>query len=247
MQTEINDPFLQPEHRLPTPTGSRGRQPWYARRRRRGRLPARTAGVAPTRTAGSAVRPVAAHDIMDLVPTHTSRILVGRDAELTEITSLLGVSPRPLPARAGTPAHDVGPGSAVVLLAGDAGVGKTRLLTELRDLARREGWQVLAGHCLDFADSALPYLPFSEILGRIASDLPELVDAVAGRHPALAPAPARPADAERGPGRPRAVAHRPGRAVRGRARPARGRGARTRRCCWSSRTSTGPTSRPATC
>jgi hypothetical protein len=46
-----------------------------------------------------------------------------------------------------------------VLLAGDAGVGKTRLLTELRDRAVDDGWQVLAGHCLDFADSALPYLP----------------------------------------------------------------------------------------
>ena len=46
-----------------------------------------------------------------------------------------------------------------VLLAGDAGVGKTRLLTELRDLAVAEGWQVVAGHCLDFGDSALPYLP----------------------------------------------------------------------------------------
>src|SRR5690606_14957900 len=52
------------------------------------------------------------------------------------------------PAGAGgftAPAH-------VVLLAGDAGVGKTRLLTELRDHAVERGWQVAAGHCVDFGD-----------------------------------------------------------------------------------------------
>ncbi|WP_346386508.1 AAA family ATPase [Nocardioides sp.] len=108
---------------------------------------------------------------------HTSRTLVGRDAELTEIASLLGVS--------GVP-DQVSPGTGIVLLSGDAGVGKTRLLTELRDLAFTEGWQVFAGHCLDFGDSALPYLPFSEVLGRLAADLPDVVDQVASVRPALA-------------------------------------------------------------
>ena len=72
-----------------------------------------------------------------------------------------------------------------VLLSGDAGVGKTRLLTELRDVAFAEGWQVFAGHCLDFGDSALPYLPFSEVMGRLATDLPDVVTAVADAYPAL--------------------------------------------------------------
>ena len=112
--------------------------------------------------------------IMAGVAGHTSQTLVGRDAELTEIASLLGV-------RSSGSAE---PG--VVLLSGDAGVGKTRLLVELRDLAFTEGWQVFAGHCLDFGDSALPYLPFSEVLGRLATDLPDVVDAVATQHPALA-------------------------------------------------------------
>ena len=117
---------------------------------------------------------VDAHGIMGDVATHTSQVLVGRDAELTEIASLLGVRPVP------------GQDPAVVLLSGDAGVGKTRLLTELRDLAFTEGWQVFAGHCLDFGDSALPYLPFSEVLGRLAADLPDVVDTVAAAHPSLA-------------------------------------------------------------
>ena len=66
----------------------------------------------------------------------------------------------PLP---GVPVTLVG-ASGAVLLSGDAGVGKTRLLIELRDRAKAEGWRVYAGHCLDFGESALPYLPFSELL-----------------------------------------------------------------------------------
>ena len=120
------------------------------------------------------VNPVDAHAIMDGVATHTSQVLVGRDAELAEIASLLGVRPVP------------GQEPSAVLLSGDAGVGKTRLLTELRDLAFTEGWQVFAGHCLDFGDSALPYLPFSEVLGRLAVDLPDVVETVAPAHPSLA-------------------------------------------------------------
>ena len=74
---------------------------------------------------------------------------------------------------------------APCLLGGDAGVGKTRLLTELRDLAVDDGWQVAAGHCLDLADSGLPYLPFTEILGRLALSHPDLVEQVLDTHPAL--------------------------------------------------------------
>src|SRR4051794_11324780 len=110
------------------------------------------------------------HDIMDPVTS----ALIGRDAELEHLCSTLGIS-----ASASDQAR------SAVLLAGDAGVGKTRLLTELRDRAVAEGWQVLAGHCLDFADSALPYLPISEITGRISRELPDTFDEVALRHPAL--------------------------------------------------------------
>ncbi len=43
----------------------------------------------------------------------------------------------------------------------------------------------MAGHCLDFGDSALPYLPFSEVLGRLEVELPEVVERVATAHPTL--------------------------------------------------------------
>jgi hypothetical protein len=89
--------------------------------------------------------------MMEPVAAHTSSVLVGRDAELSALEEILGI---------GDPSGV--PGSA--LLAGDAGVGKTRLLKSLRDRACAEGWQIQAGHCLDFGDSALPYLPFVEAL-----------------------------------------------------------------------------------
>ena len=114
---------------------------------------------------------------------HTSQTMIGRDAELDEIASSLGVRAVP----DGMP-HGGSDGTrcGIVLVSGDAGVGKTRLLKAVRDRAHAEGWQVLAGHCLDFGDSALPYLPFSEVLGRLATDLPDVVDRVAAVQPALA-------------------------------------------------------------
>ena len=45
----------------------------------------------------------------------------------------------------------------VVLAAGDPGVGKTRLVMELADRARAEGWLVLVGRAYD-ADGMPPYL-----------------------------------------------------------------------------------------
>ncbi|WP_344041595.1 helix-turn-helix transcriptional regulator [Nocardioides panacihumi] len=111
---------------------------------------------------------------------HAERILIGRDAELEEMSSLLGVDV----VAEGVPGVDATIRQHV-LLAGDAGVGKTRLLQELAALAATRGWQAYAGHCLDFGDSALPYLPFSEILDSVSTQLPDVVERVAHSHPAL--------------------------------------------------------------
>ncbi|TQK69250.1 regulatory LuxR family protein [Nocardioides sp. SLBN-35] len=110
------------------------------------------------------------------VAAHSSLTMVGRDTELAEAIAVLDDA---------VSAAEAGTSRRAVLLSGDAGVGKTRLLRSLRDHALDTGWQVLAGHCLDFGDSALPYLPFSEVLGRLDASHPELVEAVAAVHPAL--------------------------------------------------------------
>jgi hypothetical protein len=71
--------------------------------------------------------------------------IVGRDRELADLTRHLGLEGEPQ--------------SRSLLLAGDAGVGKTRLLAELIDRLTAAGWRTMVGHCLDFADTAPPYLP----------------------------------------------------------------------------------------
>ncbi len=111
--------------------------------------------------------------MMDVVATRTSSTLVGRDRELTDLESWL------------RDAAGEGRATSGVLVGGDAGVGKTRLLAEVRDRMTGDGWRVAVGHCLDLGDTAPPYLPFSEVLGRLAAELPDTVAAVAGHHPAL--------------------------------------------------------------
>ncbi|MDQ0936267.1 helix-turn-helix transcriptional regulator [Streptomyces turgidiscabies] len=82
--------------------------------------------------------------------------LIGRDDELTRLAGVLDRA-RVREARA-------------VLIAGDAGVGKTRVLAEAAGRASDRGMTVLTGHCVDLGDVGLPYLPFTEILGVLAAD-----------------------------------------------------------------------------
>ncbi|WP_089950493.1 helix-turn-helix transcriptional regulator [Lentzea xinjiangensis] len=74
--------------------------------------------------------------------------LVARDRELNRLRAALAQAGR------GT--------AGAVLLAGDAGVGKTRLVEELA--ASADDTLVLMGRCLDAGETGLPYLPFAEAL-----------------------------------------------------------------------------------
>jgi predicted ATPase len=97
--------------------------------------------------------------------------LVGRDRELAAMRRLVGGDT---------------PRAAALVLAGDAGVGKTRLLGEFLDRLAGDGWRVLMGHCLDFGDTAMPYLPFTEMLRRLDQVEAGLTAELAAAHPALA-------------------------------------------------------------
>ncbi len=95
--------------------------------------------------------------------------LVGRDAELGRLLALLDE------AAAGRP--------VVALVSGDAGVGKTRLVTELSATARETGFAVLTGRCAELADT-VPYLPLADALRDAtvgASASGPLLDALAAR------------------------------------------------------------------
>jgi len=87
--------------------------------------------------------------------------LVGREGELTIIEDAL------LDAHRGE--------GQVVILAGEAGLGKTRLASELQKRAAGGGTTVMRGGCSE-ADLSLPYLPFLEAIGNYLStaDLDQL-------------------------------------------------------------------------
>ena len=57
--------------------------------------------------------------------------------------------------------------STTVVVAGDAGVGKSRLVGAMADEARAHGALVLVGHCIDLGAVGLPYLPFAQVLGTV--------------------------------------------------------------------------------
>ncbi len=96
--------------------------------------------------------------------------LVGREVELDDLADQLDL--------------DGGTGG-LVLIGGDAGVGKTRLLKALRERAVAAGARDVVGHCLDFGESALPFLPFTEIFGRLLADAPERVGPLVTVHPSI--------------------------------------------------------------
>ena len=68
--------------------------------------------------------------------------------------------------------------AVVALVSGDAGVGKTRLVTEVTRRAAAEGFTVLSGHCAELGES-VPYLPLADAL-RNATQAPQTVAAAAG-------------------------------------------------------------------
>jgi hypothetical protein len=77
-------------------------------------------------------------------------VFVGRVRELGELGRVLDA------ARAGS--------GAAALLAGEAGIGKTRLASELAARARGGGFEVLLGRSIDLVGTELPYQPFVEAL-----------------------------------------------------------------------------------
>jgi DNA-binding NarL/FixJ family response regulator len=94
--------------------------------------------------------------------------MVGRDGELSRLLTLLD------DAEAGR--------SVVALVSGDAGVGKTRLISEVTRLAAGRGFTVLSGQCAELGDS-VPYLPLADAL-RGAAQSTGVRDALSSR-PAL--------------------------------------------------------------
>ena len=89
----------------------------------------------------------------------SSPVFVGREPELGRVLAQFEA------ARTGQP--------AVVLVAGEAGVGKTRFSHEVAASARVLGFRVLEGGCVQLGAEHLPYGPLVEALRPIANTLPD--------------------------------------------------------------------------
>ena len=80
-------------------------------------------------------------------------VLVGRDEQLRVLQGLLGVQPNP------------GSGPRTVVISGEAGIGKSRLLTELDQLAVQQGLRVVRGRAFEGGRG----LPFGLLLDLLRS------------------------------------------------------------------------------
>ncbi len=98
-----------------------------------------------------------------------SPVFVGRAAELAALGEALARI-----AATGEP--------QALLIGGEAGVGKTRLIEEFAEAARARGALVALGGCIEIGSEGLPFAPFSAILHTLNWHLrDELAAAVAGQ------------------------------------------------------------------
>jgi DNA-binding NarL/FixJ family response regulator/tetratricopeptide (TPR) repeat protein len=75
----------------------------------------------------------------------TSTRFVGRAAELAELRAALGEALEERP--------------SLAFVAGESGLGKTRLISELERAARADGVRVVGGECVELGEGELPYAP----------------------------------------------------------------------------------------
>ena len=102
--------------------------------------------------------------------TFVCPVLIGRAGQLDSLTRLLQL------------AHERRP--QAVLLAGEAGIGKSRLVAETKALAFQLGFQVMQGSCFE-QDRALPFSAMLELLrssfaSRSISEIESLLGPLSG-------------------------------------------------------------------
>lgn len=131
----------------------------------------RPADEGPAISAGPSSFP---HAMLAPVETRSvSPVFVGRADELDTLNEAL--------ARATTGEPQA------LLIGGEAGVGKTRLVEEFASAARRRGAVVALGGCVEIGADGLPFAPFSTALRALRRALPdELASCAAGQEEELA-------------------------------------------------------------
>jgi DNA-binding CsgD family transcriptional regulator/tetratricopeptide (TPR) repeat protein len=87
----------------------------------------------------------------------TSPVLIGRATQLAALATALET------VRQGSP--------AALLIGGEAGVGKSRLIAEFTASAQESGARVLTGECLELGADGLPFGPFTAMLRDLVREL----------------------------------------------------------------------------
>jgi DNA-binding CsgD family transcriptional regulator len=82
--------------------------------------------------------------------------MVGRRAELARLDEALEAAARGMP--------------LAIVVSGEAGVGKTRLVREFTSGVRERGGRVWEGRCVPLTDGLLPYAPIVDVLRAVASE-----------------------------------------------------------------------------
>jgi DNA-binding CsgD family transcriptional regulator len=109
----------------------------------------------------------AGHTRADMADQVTAGRFVGRTSELARLRELL--------------ARAAGGEPLLVLLGGEAGVGKTRLVEQFAAAAQEQGARVLVGGCVPLGEEGLPFAPVVQALRGLADQLdPAELQAVAG-------------------------------------------------------------------
>ncbi|HLJ67030.1 MAG TPA: AAA family ATPase [Chloroflexota bacterium] len=121
-------------------------------------------GASVPRTAGTA--PQRRLPIGGFLGALPPGLMVGRHAELSRILGAVEVV--------------AGGTGQLLLLAGEPGVGKTRLAQEVCVALRDRGFVVGVGRCYE-AQAAVPYYPFVEALAEIHAAAPDAIRAETGR------------------------------------------------------------------
>ncbi|MER6161221.1 AAA family ATPase [Streptomyces sp. NPDC001868] len=123
----------------------------------------------------------------DVETRSVSPVFVGRTDELEVLREALARAGGAAARETGTGGDGSGGGPQALLLGGEAGVGKTRLVEEFAAEAGRGGAVVAPGGCVEIGADGLPYAPFSTALRALRRRLPdELAAAAAGQEQELA-------------------------------------------------------------
>ena len=113
--------------------------------------------------------PAGTTSIMEVVLRRVaSPTFVGRSAELAALDAALARASEGVPAFA--------------FVAGESGIGKSRLTREFAERAGEAGARVLVGHALELGGTVFPYAPLIQALRPIARDIPALENEASQAH-----------------------------------------------------------------